>query len=107
MAALRTHLLRAVYDWAVENGFTPHIVADTKAPGVRVPTGYADEAGRIVLNVHPHALQGFTFDDSWVRFSARWGAQRLKPLLRKRNSVALTKSALRSDIGIISVTTKS
>ncbi len=73
MAALKVHLLRAVYDWAVESGFTPHIVADTKIAGVHVPTGYADESGRIVLNIHPQALQGFSFDEMWIRFSARFG----------------------------------
>jgi stringent starvation protein B len=73
VAALKTHLLRAVYDWAVENGFTPHVVVDTQQAGVRVPPGYADENGRIVLNVHPRALQGFSFDDAWLRFSARFG----------------------------------
>ena len=73
MAALKTHLLRAVYDWAVENGFTPQIVVDTKGEGVRVPAGHADDAGRIVLNIHPRALQGFAFDDSWIRFTARFG----------------------------------
>jgi stringent starvation protein B len=72
-AALKTHLLRAVYDWAVENGFTPHVIVDTKVAGVRVPPGYADESGRIVLNIHPRALHGFSFDDTWLRFSARFG----------------------------------
>jgi stringent starvation protein B len=73
VAALKTHLLRAVYDWALENGFTPQIVVDSKAEGVRVPAGHADEAGRVVLNIHPRALQGFSFDDSWIRFTARFG----------------------------------
>ncbi len=73
MAALKTHLLQAVYDWAVSGGFTPHIVVDTKSPGVHVPSGYADEAGRIVLNVHPRALQGYVMDDKIVSFSARFG----------------------------------
>jgi len=73
MAALKTHLLRAVYDWAVENGFTPHLVVDTKAPGVRAPTGYADEAGRVVFNINPRAVQAFGYDDQFVRFSARFG----------------------------------
>ena|SRR6266566_3224397 len=73
MAVLKIHLLRAVYDWAVENGFTPYLVVDTRLPGVRVPAGYADASGRIVLNVHPRALQNFNVDDDGVRFSARFG----------------------------------
>lgn len=74
MAALKTHLLRAVYDWAVENGFTPHLIVDTTVSGVRAPSSYADQAGRIVFNIHPRALKGFSFDDQWLRFSARFGA---------------------------------
>jgi stringent starvation protein B len=73
VTALKTYLLRAVYDWALENGHTPQIVVDTKADGVRVPAGHADAAGRIVLNIHPRALHGFAFDDSWIRFTARFG----------------------------------
>jgi stringent starvation protein B len=77
VAALKTHLLRAVYDWALQSGFTPHIVVDTNHDGVRVPPGYADDSARIILNVHPRALQGFSFDfsfdDEWIRFSARFG----------------------------------
>ena len=71
-AALKTHLLRAVYDWAVENGFTPHVVIDSKAAGVRVPPGHADDNGRVVLNVHPRALQGFSLDDNFLGFTARF-----------------------------------
>jgi len=73
VAALKTHLLRAVYDWAVENGYTPHLVVDANHPDVRVPEGYADDTGRVVLNVHPRALRGFRFDDDWIGFSARFG----------------------------------
>lgn len=75
MAALKIHLLRAVYDWAVENGHTPHIVVDATAAGARVPPGFADEAGRIVFNVHPRAVHAFAFDDHWLRFSARFGGK--------------------------------
>ncbi|HKQ30243.1 MAG TPA: ClpXP protease specificity-enhancing factor [Burkholderiales bacterium] len=73
MAALKTHLLRAVYDWAVENGHTPHIIVDANYAGVHVPTGYADATGRVVLNIGPNALRNFQFDDQWIRFSARFG----------------------------------
>jgi stringent starvation protein B len=73
MAALKTYLLRAVYDWAVESGCTPQVVVDANANGVRVPPGHADANGRIVLNIHPRALQGFSLDDRWLRFTARFG----------------------------------
>lgn len=40
--------------------------------GVQVPPGYV-ENGRIVLNIHPRAISGFSFDHSGIRFSARFG----------------------------------
>ena len=72
MTPLKLFLVRAVYDWAVENGFTPHLIVDASQPGVRVPSASVQE-GKIVLNVAPRAVQGFVLDDRSVRFSARFG----------------------------------
>jgi stringent starvation protein B len=72
MTPLKYHLLRAAYDWAVENGFTPHVIVDASGPGVQVPARYV-ENGRIVLNVHPQAVQRFEFTDQGIRFAARFG----------------------------------
>ncbi len=72
MAALNSYLVRAVYDWAVESGLTPHIVVDVSRPGVVVPPGRA-EGGRIVLNIDPAAVRGFSYDHELMAFSARFG----------------------------------
>ncbi len=72
MIPLKTYLFRAVRDWAVDNGFTPHVVVDARQPGVQVPERYV-ENGRIVLNIHPRAVQGYAQDDEWLRFAARFG----------------------------------
>ena len=74
MTPLKLFLVRAVYDWAVENGFTPHLIVDASQPGVRVPSASVQE-GKIVLNVAPSAVQGFELDDRSVRFSARFGGK--------------------------------
>ena len=74
MTALKFYLTRAVYDWAVDNGLTPHIIVDTGAAGVVVPSGQI-ENGRIVLNIHPRAVHGFGFDETGIRFSARFGGR--------------------------------
>ncbi|HEX7044801.1 MAG TPA: ClpXP protease specificity-enhancing factor SspB [Burkholderiales bacterium] len=74
MTPLKLYLVRAVYDWAVENGFTPHIIVDAGAPGVRVPAGAAQD-GRVVLNVSPRAVQGLVLDEQGFAFSARFGGQ--------------------------------
>lgn len=77
MSPLKFYLLRAVHDWAVDSGFTPHVLVDANAAGVRVPPGYADN-GRIVLNVHPRAVNHLEFGADALRFSARFGAQSVR-----------------------------
>ncbi len=72
MKPLKPYLFRAVFEWAVDNGFTPHLVVDARQPGVQVPARYV-ENGRIVLNVHPRAVQGYAQDDEGLRFAARFG----------------------------------
>ena len=76
MSPLKLYLIRAVYDWAVDSGFTPQMLVDAAAPGVKVPPAYVQD-GRIVLNIHPRAVGHFEFAADAVRFSARFGGQSL------------------------------
>jgi stringent starvation protein B len=77
MSPLKLYLLRAVHDWAVDGDFTPHVLVDANAAGVRIPPGHADN-GRIVLNVHPRAVDRLEFAADVLRFSARFGAQSVR-----------------------------
>jgi stringent starvation protein B len=70
----RPYLIRAIYDWAVDNGYTPHLLVDADAEGVVVPPGYAQD-GRIALNIHPQAVQDLTLANDAVRFGARFGGR--------------------------------
>lgn len=72
MLPLKLYLVRAVRDWALDSGLTPHVLVDASFPGVTVPAGHV-ENGRIVLNVHPRAVDHFDLIDDWLRFSARFG----------------------------------
>lgn len=69
----RPYLIRAIHEWCCDNGLTPHIVAATDAPGVRVPPGYAKES-RITLNLAPEAVHHLDLNDP-IRFSARFGGR--------------------------------
>lgn len=73
MTSSRPYLLRAIYDWIVDNGCTPHILVDAVAPGVEVPTQYVNKDGQIVLNIAPSAVASFNMDKDGVSFSARFG----------------------------------
>jgi stringent starvation protein B len=72
MTSLKPYLLRAVYDWALANGFTPYIAVDATYASVVVPERYV-EGGRIVLNINPNAIQHYELTDEAIDFSARFG----------------------------------
>lgn len=50
----RPYLLRAYYDWLVDNSFTPYLVVDATYLGVNVPVEYVKD-GQIVLNLSANA----------------------------------------------------
>lgn len=72
LSARRPYLLRAFYDWLLDNDLTPHLVADINMPGVMVPLEYARD-GQIVLNIAPRAVGGLEMTNDEVHFNARFG----------------------------------
>lgn len=68
----RPYLLRAMLDWMIDCGHTPHLIVDAAPEGVRVPKAYVKE-GRIVLNISPNATQSLQIDGEAVSFNARFG----------------------------------
>jgi stringent starvation protein B len=72
MNSLKAHLVRAVIDWALEQGFTPHVAVTANYPGAQVPSRFVQD-GRIVLNVHPRAVHLYMLNDDGMTFSARFG----------------------------------
>ncbi len=74
MTPLRPYLLRAIYEWTIDNGYTPHILVDANANGVRVPPAFVRE-GRITLNIHPNAIRELELKNDWILFSARFNGQ--------------------------------
>jgi stringent starvation protein B len=71
MAPIKPYLLRAAYEWALDSGYTPHILVNAVSPGVAVPETYVED-GRIVLNVHPDATSNLVIGDDLIEFSARF-----------------------------------
>jgi stringent starvation protein B len=72
MRSRRPYLLRAMYEWMVDCGHTPHLLVDARAPGVEVPERSVHE-GRIVLNVGPTASHRLVLGDERLEFDARFG----------------------------------
>lgn len=72
MKSSRPYLLRALYEWIVDNDCTPHLLVDAEYPQVRVPAGYAQD-GQIVLNVSPGAVRQLHMDNEGISFESRFG----------------------------------
>jgi stringent starvation protein B len=71
MTSSRPYLIRALYDWIIDNAMTPHLLVDAEFPGCEVPRQYVEE-GRIVFNVNPSAVNGLTLGNEFVMFDARF-----------------------------------
>lgn len=67
----RPYLLRAYYDWSLDNNFTPYLVVDATYYGVDVPQEYVKD-GQIVLNLSPNAVGNLALGNETVEFSARF-----------------------------------
>jgi stringent starvation protein B len=67
----KPYLIRAFYEWILDNGMTPHLVVDADFPGTEVPREFVEE-GQIVLNVAPGAVRELVIGNDWISFSARF-----------------------------------
>ena len=70
-SSTKPYLLRALYEWCVDNGLTPYIsvVVD---PATRVPPEYVRN-GEIVLNIGPLAANRLKMGNDTIDFAARFG----------------------------------
>jgi stringent starvation protein B len=73
MAELSTkpYLLRALFEWCVDNGYTPHIAVRVDSR-TQVPAEYVKN-GEITLNISPGAVHKLQMGNELVEFSARFG----------------------------------
>lgn len=74
MTSNQPYLLRAFFDWIIDNDCTPYMVVDANYPGVQIPTQFVNN-GQIVLNVSPSACVNFAIDLEWISFQARFSGQ--------------------------------
>ncbi len=72
MTSNRPYLIRALYEWLLDNDMTPYLLVDANRDGVQVPSRYVEE-GRIVLNVSPSAVRNLALANDMISFEARFG----------------------------------
>ncbi|KWR88932.1 ClpXP protease specificity-enhancing factor [Cupriavidus sp. IDO] len=67
----KPYLIRAIYEWCTDNGFTPYIAVFVDA-NTSVPREFVKN-NEIVLNVSFDATSGLDMGNEWIAFSARFG----------------------------------
>ena len=71
----KPYLLRALYEWCVDNGYTPHLAVKVDA-GTQVPADFVKN-GEITLNISAGAVHKMQMGNELIEFSARFaGAAR-------------------------------
>lgn len=71
MTSNRPYLIRALYEWLVDNGQTPYFLLDAGHADAVVPRDFVED-GRIVLNLSPNAVRDLDLGNEWIRFNARF-----------------------------------
>ncbi len=67
----KPYLIRAIYEWCADAGFTPYIGVHVDQ-NTRVPMEYVKN-GEIVLSISMQATRDLTIGNDMVQFSARFG----------------------------------
>ncbi len=80
MTSNRPYLIRAFYEWIVDNDMTPYILVNVSYPGVQVPLEFASN-GRIVLDISPSACRGLIIENDRILFTAKFSQQPVQIML--------------------------
>jgi stringent starvation protein B len=67
----KPYLLRALFEWCVDNGYTPHLAVKVDSR-TQVPAEYV-KGGEITLNISPSAVHKLQMGNELIEFSARFG----------------------------------
>jgi stringent starvation protein B len=66
----KPYLLRAIYEWCTDNGYTPYLAAMVDGE-TQVPMEFVKN-GEIVLNISFSATSGLKMDNDFIHFHARF-----------------------------------
>lgn len=70
----RPYLIRAIHEWAIDNGFTPQILVAANHEYVSVPPEHVKD-NQIVLNIHPQSVKSLEIGNEYIMCSARFSGR--------------------------------
>ena len=71
MSSSRPYIVRALYDWIIENDCTPYILVNAFGDDVEVPQEHVKD-GQIILNISPSAVQSLFIRSEAIDFDGRF-----------------------------------
>ncbi len=74
MSSLKPYLIRAIYEWILDNNLTPHLLVDADHPMAVLPESFIED-GKIVLNIRPEATDALSLGNEDIQFNARFSGQ--------------------------------
>lgn len=77
MTSSQPYLIRAIYDWIVDNNFTPYLLVNAENEYAMVPQEYIED-GKIVLNINPSAVNDLQLGNDYVMFNARFNGKAME-----------------------------
>ncbi len=83
----KPYLIRAIWEWCVDQGYTPYLATLVDAQ-TRVPPGYARD-GQVVLNVGPDATHQLQMENDVISFQARFNGVPHSLLIPVANVIAI------------------
>lgn len=88
VSSRRPYLIRAIYDWCVDNSLTPHLLVAANEPGVEMPRDTMRE-GKVALNIAPDAVRNLNIGDEAVMFNARFSGRSFAVVVPPRAVLAV------------------
>lgn len=70
MNSTKPYLLRSIYEWCLDSGFTPFVTI-AASPDLGIPMNSAKD-GELVLNIGQNAVQDLVIDNDIISFNARF-----------------------------------
>jgi stringent starvation protein B len=80
----KPYLIRAIYEWIVDNKGRPHVMVDTTNPNVQIPAHlYEKASGKPfqAFNIAMHATTDLSMDNAYITCSARFSGKAFQLVL--------------------------
>jgi stringent starvation protein B len=88
MTPSQPYLVRAIYEWIVDNELTPYVLVNAKNDASHLPRQFV-ENGKIVLNLGPVAVNDLEMANDYIAFNARFSGKAMNVSFPVSNVLAI------------------